>query len=97
MTNARSHHLDRASARDTPPVAALPDRACAGHDPAIFFPEQGGPASPAKAICARCPHRQACLDWAIATGQAFGIWGGKSPDERAQMAVRALTPDRRLA
>jgi WhiB family redox-sensing transcriptional regulator len=68
-------------------------RACAGADPAIFFPEQGGPASEAKAICGRCPHRQACLDWAIATGQAFGIWGGASPDERARMPI----PDRRTA
>lgn len=93
MTNARSHHLDRASARATPPVALEPDRACAGADPAIFFPEQGGPASQAKALCAICPHRQACLDWALATGQSFGIWGGTSPDERARM----LTPDRRTA
>ena len=87
MTNARSHHLDRASARATPPVAVEPDRACAGEDPAIFFPEQGGPAYPAKAICNRCPHRQACLDWALDTGQAFGVWGGTSPDERARMAL----------
>lgn len=85
MTNARAHHLDRASARDTPPVAAYPDRACAGADPEIFFPPAGTNATKARATCGRCPHRQACLDWALETGQQFGVWGGTAPDERAQM------------
>ena len=37
-------------------------------------------AQQAKAVCARCPVRQPCLDFALATGQEFGIWGGY--DER---------------
>lgn len=27
-------------------------------------------------ICGHCPVRQACLDYAIATEQRHGIWGG---------------------
>jgi WhiB family redox-sensing transcriptional regulator len=83
VTIYRNQHTTPAAA--TPPVAALPDRACAGEDPEIFFPTVGGPASEARAICGRCPHRQACLDWALETEQGFGIWGGTTPDERAAM------------
>jgi len=36
----------------------------------------------AKAICARCPVRQPCLAYALATGQAYGIWGGYDEEER---------------
>jgi len=30
----------------------------------------------ARAICAGCPARQPCLDWATSTGAPWGIWGG---------------------
>jgi WhiB family transcriptional regulator, redox-sensing transcriptional regulator len=83
MTRHRNQHTTRAAA--TPPVAALPDRACAGADPEIFFPTTGGPATEAQALCNICPHQQPCLDWALETEQTFGIWAGTTPDERAQM------------
>lgn len=85
MPKPRSTHLDPIHARATPPVAAEPDRACAGTDPEIFFPKVTTATAEAFAICGRCPHRQACLDWALATGQAHGVWGGTSADERARM------------
>lgn len=57
--------------------------ACAGTDPNTFFPEPGGntTAARAKAICADCPVRAACLQWAKANDEA-GIWGGTTEDER---------------
>lgn len=91
MTRYRNQHTARDAA--TPPVAAHPDRACAGEDPEIFFPHASTPATEARAICGRCPHQQPCLDWALETEQLFGVWGGTSADERARM----LTPDRRTA
>ncbi|MEV5612645.1 WhiB family transcriptional regulator [Streptomyces sp. NPDC052225] len=62
--------------------------ACVGEDPELFFPVgTTGPAvhdvRAAKAICRRCPVIAACLEWAVATGQTTGVWGGTSETERA--------------
>lgn len=61
--------------------------ACRSCDPELFFPiSPAGPATEcqvteAKAVCARCPVRAECLDWALSTGQAHGVWGGMSERE----------------
>jgi hypothetical protein len=39
----------------------------------------------AKAVCRRCPVTQSCLEWALASGQDSGVWGGLSEDERVPM------------
>lgn len=39
----------------------------------------------AKAICASCPVREDCLEFALATNQPFGIWGGMSERQRADL------------
>ena len=39
----------------------------------------------AKAICARCPARDACLAYALDAGEAYGVWGGLTEDERRAM------------
>src|ERR1700727_2890640 len=36
----------------------------------------------AKRICGLCPVKQECLDFAIATNEKEGIWGGKTWNER---------------
>ena len=36
----------------------------------------------AKAICADCPVRRECLDYAIRVREPFGIWGGLNETER---------------
>lgn len=61
--------------------------ACRDEDPELFFPVgTSGPAmlqlSEAKAVCWRCPVKAECLEWALATGQDDGVWGGLSADER---------------
>jgi WhiB family redox-sensing transcriptional regulator len=57
--------------------------ACRREDPELFFPpevelveDRRAREREARAICAGCPVRLACLEWAIATGQRLGIWGG---------------------
>lgn len=87
----RANRSESATSRGTPPVADLPDRACAGTDPKIFYPEGGGnsAATKAKAICNRCPHVDPCLEWALATEQRFGVWGAASAEEREQMLKEA--------
>ncbi|GEM_PF-1466654 len=69
--------------------------ACRGEDPELFFPiGSTGPAltqiAEAKKICARCPVRAPCLRFALATGQAYGIWGGRTEDERRQLCRHRL-------
>lgn len=61
--------------------------ACRHSDPELFFPlTSAGPAAgqvtSAKAVCARCPVRSECLDFALESGQDSGVWGGTSEDER---------------
>ena len=33
-------------------------------------------------VCAHCPVAQACLEWAMETGQLTGVWGGVSATQR---------------
>ncbi|MFF7046988.1 WhiB family transcriptional regulator [Streptomyces griseorubiginosus] len=61
--------------------------ACVGEDPELFFPVGTlGPAvrdiTAAKQVCARCPVRPECLEWALSTGQTSGVWGGTCEQER---------------
>lgn len=55
---------------------------CLDADPEAFFPEKGGSTREAKRICAACPVREDCLDFALANDERFGIWGGLSERER---------------
>ena len=64
--------------------------ACRDTDPELFFPI--GTAGPgqrqldrAKQVCASCQVRTPCLEWALATGQEAGVWGGTSEDERGAL------------
>jgi WhiB family transcriptional regulator, redox-sensing transcriptional regulator len=68
--------------------------ACRLADPELFFPvSPGGPSldrtERARAICATCPVRRECLQFALATRQAYGVWGGMSEQERGAVHQRA--------
>jgi WhiB family redox-sensing transcriptional regulator len=62
--------------------------ACRGEDPDLFFPVgTTGPAvaqeREAAAICRRhCPVVQICGQWALATRQEHGVWGGMTEAQR---------------
>jgi WhiB family transcriptional regulator, redox-sensing transcriptional regulator len=76
--------------------------ACTGMDTLIFFPiGETGPALPtvqlAKRICASCPAREECLEFAIATIQNDGIWGGTTEDERRLIKRARRVAARRAA
>ncbi|HEV3495824.1 MAG TPA: WhiB family transcriptional regulator, partial [Actinomycetes bacterium] len=43
----------------------------------------------AKEICALCPVRRPCLDYALAIREPHGIWGGLNELERKQLIARA--------
>ena len=59
--------------------------ACRGVDTALFFPGQGESVAEARAICASRVVRAECADYALATGQRFGIWGGTTERERRRL------------
>jgi WhiB family transcriptional regulator, redox-sensing transcriptional regulator len=68
---------------------------CRASDATVFFPpvhfehkpEREAREAKAKAICARCPVRVQCLDWALATREPHGVWGGYSESERKQILM----------
>ena len=75
--------------------------ACLDDDPELFFPiGSTGPAldqvERAKQVCRRCDVVEDCLEWALATNQDAGVWGGMSEDERRALR-RARQRRRRLA
>jgi WhiB family redox-sensing transcriptional regulator len=75
--------------------------ACMSADPELFFPISAtGPAvyqvAEAKAVCAGCQVKRECLDFALATGEVHGVWGGLTDDERRHLrrgsTARPLSP-----
>jgi WhiB family redox-sensing transcriptional regulator len=70
--------------------------ACRGPQSAIFFPpphferkdEKEARELRAKDICATCPVRRPCLDYAIRIREPHGIWGGLNEVERKQVLSR---------
>ena len=61
--------------------------ACQDADPELFFPVSAvGPGrediARAKAVCASCLVRRPCLEFALATHQVHGVWGGTTEEER---------------
>jgi WhiB family transcriptional regulator, redox-sensing transcriptional regulator len=75
--------------------------ACRTADPDLFFPVTVGTAageqiSRALGICAGCPVRQQCFDFAMQTRESVGIWGGTIPEERIRaLRARNRRPARR--
>jgi WhiB family redox-sensing transcriptional regulator len=71
---------------------------CTGVDPELFFPQRGTSTREAKEVCRGCLVQAECLDYAIANGEKFGIWGGLSERERrrvrrARLAARRAVPN----
>lgn len=61
------------------------DANCLAVDPDLFFPERGESAREAKAVCRSCEVRVDCLEYALANGEKFGIWGGLTERERRRV------------
>lgn len=75
------------------------DAACRNLDVDVFFPAEEAEEATheAKAICAECPVADACLEYALATNQADGVWGGLDANERRRMRRRIRDKARRKA
>ena len=93
----RLTNLDRLSSPNedpmlrTSPTQALEDRTWQskanwmGVDPELFFPERGASTREAKEVCRGCVVKGECLEYALANGEKFGIWGGLSERERRKV------------
>lgn len=76
-------------ARPTPgPV--LP---CHTGNPELWFADDPGDLERAKALCADCPVRLACLAGALARAEPCGVWGGQIFD-RGVVVARKRPPGR---
>jgi WhiB family transcriptional regulator, redox-sensing transcriptional regulator len=70
---------------------------CLGVDPDLFFPERGASTREAKEVCRGCVVRPDCLEFALANGEKFGIWGGMSERERRRIRRRRALERQGLA
>ena len=61
------------------------DRAiCVGEDPNLFFPSYGDFGIVARQVCAGCPVRLDCIEYAVDADE-FGIWGGLDQEQRRKL------------
>jgi WhiB family redox-sensing transcriptional regulator len=67
--------------------------ACNGADPESFFldPGQRGDSKRSRerqaiAICNTCPVKKQCLDHALNVPEMYGVWGGMTEENRAELA-----------
>jgi WhiB family transcriptional regulator, redox-sensing transcriptional regulator len=70
------------------------DAACKGADIDLFFAIDDEGIGHAKEICAVCPVRHECLEWALTNHQDDGIWGGFTEVERRRIRRRRRTAAR---
>lgn len=63
----------------------MDDALCAEVGTEMFFPEKGASSRLAKQVCADCPVAGECLQYALDENIEFGIWGGTSATDRAEM------------
>ncbi|MGH1503994.1 MAG: WhiB family transcriptional regulator [Acidimicrobiales bacterium] len=58
---------------------------CNNHPPAVFFPSDGVGVEVAKEICATCPAKGPCLEYALEHRVDHGVWGGASERQRRRI------------
>ena len=71
--------------------------ACREVDTFVFFPETDEEADAALAVCATCPVREDCLEFALVTRQDDGVWGGMTETDRKRLRRRRQEAARRRA
>lgn len=74
--------------------------ACRNTEPDLFFPIGAtGTAvnqiDAAKRVCGQCAAVEPCLEFALATNQESGVWGGTAEDERRKLRKAWLAARRR--
>ncbi|MDQ3963545.1 MAG: WhiB family transcriptional regulator [Actinomycetota bacterium] len=73
------------------------DAACRAIPVELFFPPVEHEADQAKEVCDACLVRAPCLEFALAAGERFGVWGGLTPPERRSLIARRRAQARAAA
>ena len=75
---------------------------CRDSNPELFFP--GGATGmaldqieAAREVCEVCPVAEECLEFALATNQEAGVWGGTTEEERRKLRKTWLAKQRATA
>jgi WhiB family redox-sensing transcriptional regulator len=58
---------------------------CRFEPPGVFFPSDGVGVEIAKQICADCPVKGPCLEYALEQRIDHGVWGGTSERQRRRL------------
>lgn len=66
----------------------MQDGYCRHYPPAAFFPSDGVGVDEARQICADCPVKAECLEYALVNRIDHGVWGGCSERERRRILKR---------
>lgn len=61
---------------------------CQVEDPELWFAEQAAQLERAKALCAGCPLRTACLSAALERSEPWGVWGGQIFERGSVIGVK---------
>lgn len=76
------------------------DALCAQLDPEFMFSHERVGSGPdpqvvarQRSICRKCPIRVECLDWALANGEKYGMWGGHTTAERRRMRGQMMVQE----
>jgi WhiB family redox-sensing transcriptional regulator len=64
---------------------------CRELEPNEFFPSDGTGVTKARSICADCPVKEPCLEYALRNRIDHGVWGGASERERRRILKRRKT------
>jgi WhiB family transcriptional regulator, redox-sensing transcriptional regulator len=72
------------------------DAACSGKGPARWFPTRTGDPGLGRAVCATCPVRVDCLEYALGA-DVLGFWAGSSRQQRDDARRRGLDAETMIA
>jgi len=78
------------------PTDWMESGACRNAPGVDFFPSAGSGVLAAQRVCAGCPVREACLEYALIQEISHGVWGGASDRQRQRLRAARLR-DARVA
>lgn len=87
-----SHYIGSVPDTGARPADWLATAPCKDDPEAMFPANLDVEIEYAKSFCRRCPAITQCGDWALETGEEYGVWGGLSEKERRRLRRRVARP-----